>query len=173
MPGLSIKPAVLAEIQRQFNHELSAAHAYTALAVWCAERNLKGFAQFFHKQSGEEREHAQKFVDHLLDRGALPELVAIPAPRTKFKGVLEAVQHAREMEQVNTAGIHQAYEAALGAKDYPAQVALQWFISEQVEEEAWCDELVGRVEGANCAGGMSSLDRHLEKILSAKAHAGE
>ena len=77
------------------------------------------------------------------------------------------------MEQVNTAGIHQAYEAALGAKDYPAQVALQWFISEQVEEEAWCDELVGRVEDANCAGGMSSLDRHLEKILSAKAHAGE
>ncbi len=173
MPGLPIKPAVLTEIQRQLNHEWSAAHAYTALAVWCTERNLKGFAQFFYKQSGEEREHAQKFMDHLLDRGATPELSAIPAPRTKFKSVLEAAQHAREMEQANTAGIHQAYEAALANKDYPAQVALQWFISEQVEEEAWADELVGRVEAANCAGGMSSLDRHLEKVLSAKAHGGE
>lgn len=173
MPGLPIKPAVLTEIQRQMNHEWSAAHAYTALAAWCAERDLKGFAQFFHKQSGEEREHAQKFMDHLLDRGAMPELLAIPAPKTKFKSVLEAAQFAREMEQANTTGIHRAYEAALADKDYPAQVALQWFISEQVEEEAWADELVGRVEAANCAGGMSSLDRHLEKILSAKAHGGE
>ncbi len=106
MPGLPIKPAVLTEIQRQLNHEWSAAHAYTALAVWCAERNLKGFAQFFHKQSGEEREHAQKFMDHLLDRGAMPELLAIPAPMTKFKSVLEAAQYARQMEQANTTGIH-------------------------------------------------------------------
>ena len=173
MPGLPIKPAVLTEIQRQFNHELNAAHAYTALAQWCAVQNLKGFARFFHKQAGEEREHAQKFMDHLLDRGAMPELGAIPAPRTRFKNVLEVAQHAREMEQVNTAGIHQCYEAALAAKDYPAQVALQWFISEQVEEEAWCDELVGRVEAANCAGGALSLDRHLEKILDAKAHGGD
>ncbi len=170
MPVQPIKSAVLAEIQRQLNHEWSAAHGYTALAVWCAERNLKGFAQFFHKQSGEEREHAQKFMDHLLDRGAMPELVAIPAPKTKFKDVLEAVQHARGMEQVNTAGIHRAYEAALTDKDYAAQVALHWFVSEQVEEEAWADELVARVEAANCAGGMSSLDRHLSEILGAKAH---
>jgi ferritin len=172
MPGVPIQPTVLTEIQRQFNHELSAAHAYTALATWCAERNLKGFSNFFHKQAGEEREHAQRFMDHLLDRGAMPELAAIPAPKTSFKSLLEAVQHARTMEQVNTAGIHQAYEAALAHKDYPAQVALQWFITEQVEEEAWCDELVARVEAANCAGGMTSLDRHLEKILSAKAHDG-
>ena len=170
MPGQPIKPAVLAEIQRQLNHELSAAHAYLALAQWCAHENLKGFARFFDKQAGEEREHAQKFMDHLLDRGAGPELLAIPAPRTQFKNVLEVAQHARQMEQVNTAGIHQAYEAALKEKDYPAQVALQWFISEQVEEEAWCDELVARAETANCAGAAMSLDRHLDKILEAKAH---
>lgn len=172
MPGVSIPPAVLSELQRQLNYELGAAHAYTALALWCAAENLKGFARFFHKQSGEEREHAQRFMDHLLDRGVSPVLTALPAPRIEFTTVLDIANHARSMEQSNTGGIHQAYEVALREKDYPAQVALQWFISEQVEEEAWCDELVARVKAANCAGGLASLDRHLERLLSSKSHAG-
>ena len=73
MSGHPIPPAVATELQRQMNHEYGAAHAYTALAHWCDEQNLKGFARFFHKQSGEERVHAQRFADHLLDRGTRPE----------------------------------------------------------------------------------------------------
>jgi len=172
MPGISIPAPVVKELQRQFNHELGAAHAYTALAAWCADRNLKGFARFFHKQSGEEREHAQRFMDHLNDRGVMPELAALPAPKSKFKTLLEVAKHARAMEQANTAGIHQAYEAALKAKDYPAQVALQWFITEQVEEEAWCDEMVTRVESAEAAGALGYLDRHIERALSEPTHEG-
>jgi ferritin len=172
MPGQPIPPRVLSELQRQLNHELGAAHAYTALAMWCADQNLKGFARYFHKQSGEEREHAQKFMDHLLDRGAMPALRAIDAPDTRFKTLLEVARHARAMEHANTAGIHQAYEAALKAKDYAAQVLLQWFVAEQVEEEAWCDEMVERVEASQAAGGTSFLDRHIERYLSEKAHEG-
>ncbi len=172
MPGTPIPAPVVAEIQRQMNHEYGAAHAYTALAHWCADQNLKGFARFFHKQSGEEREHAQRFADHLLDRGASPELAALPAPKTSFANLLEAAKHARTMEQVNTQGIHQVYAAAVREGDVAAQVALQWFVTEQVEEEAWCDEMVARVEGATCAGGLQSLDRHIERALAEKAHAG-
>ena len=169
MPGQPIPTKVVTEIQRQFNHELGAAHAYTALAVWCADQNLKGFARFFHKQSGEEREHAQKFMDHLNDRGVLPVLEALPAPKMKFKNLLEVARHARAMEIANTAGITQAYEAAFKAKDYPAQVLLQWYINEQVEEEAWCDEMVDRVKSASCAGSLSDLDRHIERHLAGDA----
>ena len=172
MPGLPMPAKVVTEIQRQFNHELGAAHAYTALAAWCADQNLKGFARFFHKQSGEEREHAQKFMDHLNDRGVLPALGALPAPRMKFKNLLEVAKHARAMEVANTAGITQAYEAAVKAKDYPAQVLLQWYITEQVEEEAWCDEMVERVENAMAGGGVSFLDRHIERYLAEPTHAG-
>jgi ferritin len=172
MPGLSIKPAVLTEIQRQLNHELAAAHAYTALAVWCAEQNLKGFSRFFHTQAGEERQHAQRFMDHLIDRGVMPVLKELAAPRTKFKGLLEVARHARAMEQTNTEGIHRCHEVAMKAGDYPAQVALQWFITEQVEEEAWCDEMVDRVEAADTPAGLMQLDRHIEKFLSEKAHEG-
>jgi ferritin len=173
MPGTGIKPAVLSEIQRQMNHEFGAAHAYTALAMWCDEHNLKGFARFFHKQSAEEREHAQRFADHLLDRGARPELTALPAPKTGFKTVLEVAEHARKMEQVNTAGIHKVHAAAVKAGDVAAQVALQWFIAEQVEEEAWCDEMVERVEAVGPSGaGLMALDRHIERMLAEKSHAG-
>jgi ferritin len=166
MPGLPINPAVLAELQRQLNHELAAAHAYTALAVWCVDQNLKGFAQYFYKQSVEERAHAQRFIDHLLDRGQLPELRDLPAPRGRFDALLDVARQAQQMERDNTAGVNAVYEVALREKDYPAQVMLHWFINEQVEEEDWTDEMVERVESAGCAGALSDLDRHIDRYLS-------
>lgn len=166
MPSVTIAPPLLTELQRQLNHELGAAHAYTALAIWCFDQNLKGFSRYFYKQAGEEREHAQRFMDHLLDRGALPALAAIAAPRTSFDSLIDVARHARDMEQANTRGINQAYEIALAEKDYPAQVLLHWFINEQVEEEAWADEMVARVEASTTPGGMQALDRHLDRYLA-------
>src|SRR5215218_2562159 len=169
MPGIAIKPRVLQEIERQLNYELAAAHAYVSLAIWCEAQNLKGFARYFSKQAHEERTHAQKFISHLLDRGVLPALIALPAPRTGFTTIVEISLEAQAMERSNTAGIYACYEAALAERDYPAQVLLHWFINEQVEEEDWTDELVERVQNANCAGGMSDLDRHIERYLTEDA----
>ena len=135
------------------------------MSVWCANRSLKGFAGFFAKQSGEEREHAEKMMKHVLDRGVAPELAAIAAPRQNFKSLLDVVEQAQAMEQANTGGINAVYEAAVAARDYPAQVLMHWFIKEQVEEEAWVAELVDRVKAATCAGSLLDLDRHVEKLL--------
>jgi ferritin len=160
-----IPEKVLAELTRQFNLELSASHNYRALSLWCDDQNLKGFARYFAKQSAEELTHAAKMTGHLIDRGVLPELAAIPAPKCVFKSLLEAAQHAQTLESNNTKGINAVYEAAIAAKDYAAQTFMQWFISEQVEEEAWCLEMVERVQSATCAGGLSDLDRHIERYL--------
>jgi ferritin len=160
-----IPAKVLSELNRQFNAEYTAAHSYRALSLWCEDQNLKGFARFFAKQAAEEQVHAAKMTAHLIDRGILPELVAIPAPKCEFKSLLEAAQHAQTMEGSNTQGINAVYEAALAAKDYPAQTLMQWFINEQVEEEAWALEMVERVQAATCAGGLSDLDRHIERYL--------
>jgi ferritin len=160
-----IPAKVLTELNRQLNQELSAAHNYRGLSLWCDDQNLKGFARYFAKQAAEEQDHAAKITAYVLDRGVLPELAAIPAPKCSFKSLLEAAQHAQSMEQSNTQGINAVYEAAMAAKDYPAQVFMQWFISEQVEEEAWCLEMVERVQSASCAGGLSDLDRHIERYL--------
>jgi ferritin len=165
-----IAAQVLTELNRQLNQELAAAHSYQALSLWCAAENLTGFASFFAKQSAEEREHAAKIADHLLDRDTRPKLDAIATPKQNFKSLLEVAQQAQVMEQANTRGINAVYEAALAARDYPAQVLMHWFISEQVEEEAWCLEMVDRVQAASCAGGLSDLDRHIERYL---ANGGE
>jgi len=162
----SIPPKVLSELQRQLNQELNAAHSYLGMSIWCAVQNLKGFARFFAKQAGEERKHAGKMIDHLVNRGVQAELEALPAPKQDFPALLDLVLQAQAMEQANTQGIDAVFAAALADHDYPAQVLMHWFINEQVEEEAWAAELAGRVKGATCAGSLSDLDRHVEKLLA-------
>ena len=164
---------VTAELNRQFNQELGAAHSYRALAFWCEEQNFKGFASYFDKQAAEEQAHARKIAAHLIDRRASPETGALPAPKHSFKSLLDAAQHAQAMEQANTQGINAVYETALAAKDYPAQVLMHWFIHEQVEEERWSNEMVERIQSATCAGSLSDLDRHLERLLANKSHADD
>ena len=165
MTKTSIPSKVLTELNRQLNYELSAAHAYLAMSAWCEVQNLKGFASFFAKQAGEEREHAGKLMKHVLDRGIAPELTAIAAPKRDFGSLLKVAEQAQTMEQANTQGINAVFEAAVAAKDYPAQVLMHWFINEQVEEEAWAAEMVDRVQNATCAGSLMDLDRHIEKLL--------
>ena len=165
MSNTKIPAKVLGELNRQLNQELSAAHAYRALAAWCEDQNFQGFARLLAKQTVEEQEHAEKIISHLLDRGVLPELAAIPAPKQHFRSLLEVAHQAQSMEQANTQGINAVFETAQAAKDYPAQVLMHWFINEQVEEEAWCQEMHDRVKSASCAGGLSDLDRHIERYL--------
>jgi ferritin len=165
MPISTVPAQVVTELQRQFNYEFAAAHAYRALALWCTVRNYRGFAEFFGKQANEEREHAHKLADHLVDRGITPILTAVPAPRHEFSNLAQIAAYALEMEQANTKGIHAVYEAALATKDYPAQILMQWFVTEQIEEEAWCAEMIDRIASATCAGSVAELDRHIVKYL--------
>jgi len=165
MPTFKIPQKVVKELNRQFNQELAAAHSYLALSVWCDVRNFKGFGKYFAKQAGEERGHAERILKHLTDRGATAEVAAVPAPNQEFGTLLEVAQQAQAQEHANTLGVNSVYEAAVAAKDYPAQVLMHWFIDEQVEEEDWSTEMVERVQAATCAGSMSDLDRHIERYL--------
>ena len=165
MTRSKIPPSVGEELNRQFNQELAAAHSYLALSVWCDVRNLKGFGKYFVKQSGEERLHAERILKHLTDRGLTAEVTALPAPKQDFKTLLEVALQVQAQERANTQGVNAVYEAAVTARDYPAQVLMHWFINEQVEEEEWSTEMVERVQTASCAGSLSDLDRHIERYL--------
>ena len=168
MTKSKIAPKVVEELNRQFNQELTAAHSYLALSIWCDVRNLKGFGKFFVKQAGEERSHAERIIKHMTDRGLKPEVTALPAPKQDFRTLLEVAQQAQEQEHANTLGVNAVFDAALAAKDGPAQVLMHWFINEQVEEEDWSTEMVERVQAAACSGGMADLDRHIERYLAAE-----
>jgi ferritin len=165
MPTSKVPQKVAEELNRQFNQELAAAHSYLALSIWCDNRNLKGFGKYFVKQAGEERTHAERIIKHLTDRGATAHVTEVPAPNQGFKNLLEVAQQAQTQEHANTLGINAVYEAAVAGKDYPAQVLMQWFINEQVEEEDWAAEMLERVQASTCAGSNSDLDRHIERYL--------
>jgi ferritin len=165
MPKSKVSEKVIVELVRQFNQELAAAHSYLALSVWCDIRNFKGFGKYFVKQEAEEHRHAEKILKHLTDRGVTAEVAAVPAPKQEFRTLLEVALQAQTQEHTNTLGINAVYEAAVAAKDFPAQVLMHWFINEQVEEEDWSTEMVERVQTATCAGSTSDLDRHIERYL--------
>ncbi len=164
MPLPSAK--VIASLEKQADHERLASQNYLAMSYWCDVNHHAGFAGFFKKQAAEELEHANKLLKHLADRDVVPKIGVVPAPAGVFETLLDVSQAAYDFERANTAGIHAAYEVALAEKDYPAQVLLHWFISEQVEEEAWSDKLLVKTREAGCAGALMNLDRHLTKILN-------
>ena len=165
MDKSEINHKVVEELNRQFNQELAAAHSYLALSVWCDIRNFKSFGQFFVKQAGEERGHAERILEHLTDRGETATVAALPAPKQDFKTLLEVAQHVQSQEHANTLGVNAVYEAALEAKDYPAQVLMHGFINEQVEEEDWSTEMVERTQAATSRGGLTYFDRHIARYL--------
>ena len=151
-------------INEQINKELFSSYLYLSMATFFANKNLTGFSKWMHVQADEEREHAMKLYQHLEDRGGRVLLKAIAAPKTEWTSNVEVFKEAAAHETMITASIHALYETALQEKDYPAQVLLQWFISEQVEEEKNAAEILadlGLIEERGTA--VLMLDKQLGK----------
>lgn len=133
-------------INDQINKELYSSYLYLAMAAWFEEKNLGGFAAWLRVQESEEREHAMKLYAHLVDRGGRVVLKAIAAPPTPWTTNIEVFREVLKHEEEVTASITALYEAALKEKDYPAQILLQWFINEQVEEEKNATQIVQQLQ---------------------------
>lgn len=133
-----------------------------------------GFAHWMRLQADEEREHAMKFYNFILDRGGRAVLKAIDAPPTDWKSNIEVAEQVAEHEAKVTASINSLYELALKEKDYAAQVMLQWFISEQVEEEKNAQELVAKLRLIEERGtAVLMLDHRLSKRKGEGGEEGE
>ncbi len=143
---MAISKTMQNAINEQINKELYSSYLYLAMSAEFATHNLNGFAAWLKVQFGEEQEHAMKFYDHLLERGGSVELKPIAAPKFTYTTNLEAFHQVAEHEAFITASIYELYELALAEKDYPAQVLLQWYINEQVEEEKNAAEIVANLE---------------------------
>lgn len=148
----------------QINKELFSSYLYLSMAAHFEDKNLAGFAHWMRTQADEEREHGMKFYDFILERGGRVTLKAIDAPKTEWSSSLEIAEEVAAHEAQVTASIHALYELALQEKDYPAQVMLQWFISEQVEEEKNAAELVANLKLIEDRGtAVLMLDHRLAK----------
>ena len=122
-------------MNEQVNNEFYSAYQYLAMAAYCESVNLPGFARWMRTQSKEETEHAMKFYDFILDRNGHVVLQAIEGPVIEFGSPLEVFEQALEQEQKVTAMINDLYGLAVKESDYASQAFLQWFVTEQVEEE--------------------------------------
>jgi ferritin len=123
-------------INAQIGLELHSAYAYLAMSAHFSEQNFEGFAHWMRLQAQEELEHAMRFFDYMLERGSAVALPAVDSPPREFGDPLSVFELALEHEQKVTAAIHAIYDLARESKDYATELQLQWFVTEQVEEEA-------------------------------------
>lgn len=159
-------------INEQINNELSASYSYLAMSCYCERENFLGCARWLRIQSEEEYGHAMRLLDFLLARNGTIKLKAVPEPSGKFKSITEVFEEALEQEQEVSTKIDGLYELALKEKAFAALVQLQWFITEQVEEERSAREIVGKLHLLkNDPAALLDLDRELGARGSAKSSA--
>ena len=122
-------------LTNHINVELYSSYLYLSLSAYCESINLPGFANWLRVQSQEENNHAMRQFDYVNDREEKVNLLPISQPPVEFQSALDVMQSALEHERKVTELIHQAYALAIKEEDYATQVHLQWFITEQVEDE--------------------------------------
>lgn len=170
-----LKDTVLAKLNDQLHHELESAYTYYAMAGYFESINLKGFAHWMLIQAQEELTHVNRIFNYINDRGARVTLKAVAAPKHDWKTPLDAMKDAYKHECKVSEQINQCVSLAIKEHDHPTNTFLQWFVAEQIEEEATADQVVQSLKliGDNPSG-LFLLDTELGKrTLSAGAAAGE
>ncbi len=129
-------------LNEQINKEMYSSYLYLAMSAYCESENYPGCAKWLKVQSEEENDHAMKLYSYIHERGGRVELDAIDKPKGDYKNLSQVFSMVLEHEQKVSASITALYELALKHNDYPTQIMLQWFISEQVEEEKNSGEII-------------------------------
>jgi ferritin len=151
-------------LNKQINAELYSSYLYLSMSSHFESASLKGFAHWLRVQAGEERGHAEKFFDHINDRGGRVTLLAVQAPPAEWASPLAAFEEVYRHEQKVTGLINDLVNMAVAERDHASNEFLQWFVKEQVEEEAQSLQIVQDLRRVGeSAGGLLVLDHHLGK----------
>ena len=149
-------------MNEQIKHELESAYLYLSMVAYFHSVGLDGMAQWMRAQTQEEMVHAMKFFDHIKDREGRVELLPLAQLKKEWSSPLAAFQDAYEHEKFITAKINALVKIAAEEADHPASVLLQWFTTEQVEEEASTSKVAQMLERIGDSGsGLVMLDREL------------
>lgn len=153
---------ILEAFNEQINAEMYSAYLYMSMAAWFEGLQLTGFAHWLKVQAQEEMTHALRFYSYIHQRGGKVTLKAIKAPETSWTSPLGAFEAVLEHERLVTSLINKLVSLARKAEDHAAENFLQWFVKEQVEEEASADEVIGKVKLVDqTPGGMFMLDKDM------------
>ena len=141
-----ISQNMVTALNHQIKHELFSSYLYLSMSAYCDLQGLKGFANWMQIQADEERGHAKKFYDYLLDSGVPVVLEAIEQPPVGFGSPKQLIQATLDHERSITQRIHGLMAQAKQENDYRTEIFLQWFVSEQIEEEKNAMDILQRIE---------------------------
>ena len=146
----------------QINKEMYSAYLYMSMSAHSTNVGLPGFANWFMVQYHEEMEHAMKIYDYVNDQGGKVKLKAIDKPLSTFKDVMDMFQKTLKHEQFITKSINELVDLAIKEKDHATQIFLQWFVTEQIEEEGNDNDIIAKLKLAGDKGnGLFMIDKEL------------
>jgi len=159
-----LSKTVLKALNDQVNAELYSAYLYLGMSAWCDGKSLPGFSGWMRKQFGEEQAHALKIYDYILDQGGTVALKPIEAPAASYRNLQDVWEKTLKHEQHVTALIHKLYALAQKEQDFATQALMQWYVTEQVEEEKNASTILEQVKmvGTNSSA-IFFIDRHVGK----------
>lgn len=164
-----INQAVVKAMNDQIQSEFGASAQYIAIAIYFDEMGLPDLATFFYRQSDEERAHAMKFVQFLLEAGAKPLIPGLPEMKNEFNNPSDAVQFALDQELKVTHQINNIMAIAREENDFASQNFLQWFVEEQVEEVDSMSTLLQTIKHAG--GSLLLVEDFVRRTMAAAAAA--
>jgi len=162
---------MIEKLNEQITHEFYSSYLYRQMAAWFAEQNLTVLQEYFTTHAAEEEMHATKLIDYVLKAGGHVKLGAIAAPSDTFSSPLDVMTKTLEHERGVTRKIHELMAQAEKDRDYSTRSYLQWYIDEQVEEEATFGELLAltRMAGDH----LLLLEERIEKRAAKRGVATE
>jgi ferritin len=157
-----IDSRIEAALNEQLNLELRSAYAYLAMSAYCEGQSLSGFAHWLRAQSREEVDHAMRFYNFIIDRGGRVMLGDLGKPRDDFGSPLQVFEESLEHERSVTRAINELYSLTTEANDYASQAFLNWFVTEQVEEEKTVEGIIDDLQRVGQQGeALYLLDKDL------------
>lgn len=149
-------------LNEQINKEMYSAYLYLSMSAYSSHEGFDGFASWFRLQANEEMEHAMKIYDYINEHGMKVELKSIDEPEENFKSPVDLFEKTLAHEKKVTESINNIVDLAIKENDHATHVFLQWFVTEQVEEEASADEILTRLKLFGKDGrGLFMIDREL------------
>ena len=149
-------------LNKQINEEFYSYYLYLSMSAWFASKSMEGFARWMSMQAQEEMIHTMKFYNHILERSAKVKLLQINEPKSEWQSPLEIFENTLEHERHITGCINSLVRLAMDENDFASNSFLQWFIDEQVEEEATANNVLDQLKAiGDNSSGLFMLDREM------------
>lgn len=156
-------------LNKQINCEMYSSNLYLQMSCWCAFKGLDGAAAFLDEHADEERMHMRKVLTYVNEKGKLATVGAIDSPPTQFQSVKDVFEQTFKHEQLVTEKVNNLVHLATKEQDYATLQFLQWYVSEQHQEEVLFKTILDKIEMIGIEGqGVFFIDQEIQRILKQK-----